>query len=176
MALGSSRGRALWLILRRGVVLLAAGLVLGLAGGVVFTTTLESYLWEVTPTDLVSFSIIPSILAVLSLVACYLAARRALPDRPGYGAPAAMMDSGAGRPVVAPFSGRRADEDRGVSDQGRASIQLARQFLSRVATGTSPFARPAVWTPPANSLRMRASERLVSRTEIEPASAEASDT
>jgi putative ABC transport system permease protein len=78
MALGSSRGRALWLILRRGVVLLAAGLLLGLAGGIVFTTTLESYLWEVTPTDLVSFSIIPSILAVLSLVACYLAARRAL--------------------------------------------------------------------------------------------------
>ena len=78
MALGSSRGRALWLILRRGVVLLAAGLLLGLAGGIVFTTTLESYLWEVTPTDLVSFGIIPSILAVLSLVACYLAARRAL--------------------------------------------------------------------------------------------------
>ncbi|HUE87645.1 MAG TPA: ABC transporter permease [Vicinamibacterales bacterium] len=78
MALGSSRGRALWLILRRGVTLSAAGLVLGLAGGVVFTTTLESYLWEVTPTDLVTFSTIPSALAAVSLAACYLAARRAL--------------------------------------------------------------------------------------------------
>jgi putative ABC transport system permease protein len=78
MALGSSRGRALWLILRRGVVLSAAGLLLGMAGGTVFTTTLESYLWEVTPIDPVAFSVIPSILAAVSLVACYLAARRAL--------------------------------------------------------------------------------------------------
>jgi predicted lysophospholipase L1 biosynthesis ABC-type transport system permease subunit len=78
LALGSSRGQALWLILRRGVVLSAAGLLLGLAGGVVFTTTLQSFLWEVTPTDPMTFSIIPLLLAVVSLAACYLAARRAL--------------------------------------------------------------------------------------------------
>jgi putative ABC transport system permease protein len=78
LALGSSRGQALWLILRRGVALSAAGLLLGLAGGVVFTTTLQSFLWEVTPTDPMTFSIIPLLLAVVSLAACYLAARRAL--------------------------------------------------------------------------------------------------
>jgi putative ABC transport system permease protein len=78
MALGSSQGRTLWLILRRGVVLTAAGLLLGMAGGIVFTTTLESYLWEVTPADPVTFSIIPSMLFVAAVTACYLAARRAL--------------------------------------------------------------------------------------------------
>jgi predicted permease len=78
LALGSSRGRALWLILRRGVALTATGIVLGLAGGFVFTTTLQSFLWEVTPTEPLTFSAIPSLLAVVSLGACYLAARRAL--------------------------------------------------------------------------------------------------
>jgi ABC-type antimicrobial peptide transport system permease subunit len=78
LALGSSRGQALWLILRRGVVLSAAGLLLGLAGGVVFTTTLQSFLWEVTPTDPMTFGIISLLLAAVSLAACYLAARRAL--------------------------------------------------------------------------------------------------
>ena len=78
MALGSSRGRTLWLILRRGIVLSTTGVLLGMAGGIVFTTTLESYLWEVTPADPATFSIIPSMLAVVAVAACYLAARRAL--------------------------------------------------------------------------------------------------
>jgi hypothetical protein len=78
IALGSSRPRTLWLILRRGIVLAASGLLLGVAGGLVFTTTLESYLWEVTPADPATFSIIPSMLAGVAVAACYLAARRAL--------------------------------------------------------------------------------------------------
>ena len=78
MALGSSRGRVLRLILGRGVALSAAGVLLGVAGGVVFTTTLESYLWEVTPTDAVTFGTIPSALAAVAVLACYLAARPAL--------------------------------------------------------------------------------------------------
>jgi putative ABC transport system permease protein len=78
MALGSSRGRVLRLILRRGVALSAAGILLGVGGGLVFTTTLESYLWEVTPTDAVTFATIPSALAAVAVAACYLAARPAL--------------------------------------------------------------------------------------------------
>jgi hypothetical protein len=78
MALGASCGRVLWLVLHRGLVLSAAGVVLGLVGGVMFTKVLESYLWEVTPTDRLTFTVVPALLAAVSVAACYRAARRAL--------------------------------------------------------------------------------------------------
>lgn len=82
MALGASRGRVMWLILRRGLALSAAGLLLGLVGGAMLTNVLESYLWEVTPTDRVTFTAVPALLAVISLGAGYRAARRALQIEP----------------------------------------------------------------------------------------------
>lgn len=78
MALGATRGHVLWLILRRGLSLSAAGVVLGLVGGAMFTNVLESYLWEVTPTDPVTFTVVPAMLAAVSIGACYRAARHAL--------------------------------------------------------------------------------------------------
>jgi putative ABC transport system permease protein len=82
MALGASRGRVMWLILRRGLALSAAGLLLGLVGGAMLTNVLESYLWEVTPTDRVTFTAVPALLAAISLGAGYRAARRALQIEP----------------------------------------------------------------------------------------------
>ena len=82
MALGATQRRVLWLILRRGVALSAAGVVLGLVGGAMFTNVLENYLWEVTPTDRATFIVVPALLATVSLSACYRAARRALQIEP----------------------------------------------------------------------------------------------
>lgn len=82
MALGASRGHVLWLILRRGLLLSAAGVLLGLVGGAMFTNVLESYLWEVTATDPATFTIVPALLAAVSLGACYRAARGALRIEP----------------------------------------------------------------------------------------------
>jgi hypothetical protein len=59
------------------VWLSVAGVLLGLAGGAMFTDVLGSYLWEVTPTDCLTFTVVPAVVAV-SLGACYHAARRAL--------------------------------------------------------------------------------------------------
>jgi predicted permease len=78
MALGAGRGRVLWLILRRGLGLSAAGVLLGLVAGAMFTNVLESYLWEVTPTDGLTFTVVPALLVAVSLGSCYRAARRAL--------------------------------------------------------------------------------------------------
>lgn len=82
VALGATRSRVLWLILRRGLALSAAGAVLGLVGGAMFTNVLESYLWEVTPTDRATFTLVPALLAAVSAGACYRAARRALQIEP----------------------------------------------------------------------------------------------
>ena len=82
MALGAPRSRVLWLILRRGLWLSAAGILLGLVGGLMFTSVLEAYLWEVSPTDRATFTLVPALLAGVSLVACYRAASRALQIEP----------------------------------------------------------------------------------------------
>jgi putative ABC transport system permease protein len=78
MALGSTGGQALLLILRRGIVLTVAGLVIGTGAALTVTRLLESFLWEVTPTNPFTFSIVPSSMAAMCLLACYTAARRAL--------------------------------------------------------------------------------------------------
>jgi putative ABC transport system permease protein len=78
MALGATSGQTLLLILRRGIVLTAAGLVIGTGAALTVTRVLESFLWEVTPTDPFTFGMVPSALAAVCLLACYTAARRAL--------------------------------------------------------------------------------------------------
>ena len=76
-ALGATSGDTLWLIVREGLMLTAAGLVLGtiLSAGV--ARLLSSMLYEVSALDPLAFLVAPAILATASLVATYLPARRA---------------------------------------------------------------------------------------------------
>jgi putative ABC transport system permease protein len=82
LALGATPRQALGLILRRGIVLSAAGLLLGLAGALVLTKLLESFLWEVTPTDPATYGVVAIALAAASTAASYSGARRALAIEP----------------------------------------------------------------------------------------------
>lgn len=82
MALGANRRQVLWLILQRGMGLSAAGVLLGVLAALMFTNVLESYLWEITPTDPLTFTLVPTLLAAVSLAACYRAARRAMRIEP----------------------------------------------------------------------------------------------
>jgi len=78
IALGATRGQARLLLLRRGIVLTAAGLVIGTGAALAATQVLDSFLWEVTPADPVTFSVGLAALAAVCLLACATAAGRAL--------------------------------------------------------------------------------------------------
>jgi ABC-type antimicrobial peptide transport system permease subunit len=78
VALGASAISVFRLVLRQGLVLVAMGLGLGVAGAFTITRVIQAFLWGITPTDPVTFLIVSAVLAVLALVACCVPARRAL--------------------------------------------------------------------------------------------------
>ena len=78
MALGASAREVVALVGRRALLLIAAGLVLGVAGSVAFARLLGSELWGVTPTDPLTFGAVSLLLVVVALVACVVPVRRAV--------------------------------------------------------------------------------------------------
>jgi putative ABC transport system permease protein len=77
MALGAGTGNVVGLIVRRGLLLTAIGLVVGFSGALALARTLQSLLFGITPADPGTFAIVSLILGVVALTACYLPARRA---------------------------------------------------------------------------------------------------
>jgi predicted permease len=77
IALGASRGHVLRMILRQGLQLTIVGLLLGLAGALVFTRVLASSLFGVSAFDPVTFAAVPALLLLVTVAACLVPARRA---------------------------------------------------------------------------------------------------
>jgi putative ABC transport system permease protein len=77
VALGAQRGDIVALVLGHGMKLTVVGLALGAAGAFALTRVLSSLLFQVSPTDLVTFTAAAAVLAGVALLACYLPARRA---------------------------------------------------------------------------------------------------
>lgn len=77
MALGSSHRGVMWLILREGVGLTAAGLAGGILIALGIGQVVSSMLYQVSPFDPQVFALSALLLAGAALVACYLPARRA---------------------------------------------------------------------------------------------------
>ena len=77
MALGAPRSSVLRLFVVNGVKMAAAGTVLGLVGAYLLTKWIETLLFEVTPTDPVTFAVVASVLLIVAALACYIPARRA---------------------------------------------------------------------------------------------------
>src|SRR5206468_3435939 len=77
MALGAQRSAVLSLLLRNGLKLAGAGIVLGLGGAMVLSRLLSSLLFGVGPTDPVAFATAPLLLVAAVLLACWLPARQA---------------------------------------------------------------------------------------------------
>jgi len=77
MALGANRSRILGQVLKRGLKLTAVGAVLGLAGAVALSRVLESLVFGITAQDVPTYGAVAALLGVVSLVACYIPARRA---------------------------------------------------------------------------------------------------
>jgi putative ABC transport system permease protein len=78
VALGASRRDILSLVLGKGMVLAAAGLALGLVGGLGLSRLVSSLLYGVGAADPATFGAAAGLLASLALLACYLPARRAI--------------------------------------------------------------------------------------------------
>jgi putative ABC transport system permease protein len=78
MVLGASPGDALRLILRQGLALTAAGIVLGLLCAAGVTRLLQSMLFEVKATDPLTYFAVITTLAGVALAASYIPARRAM--------------------------------------------------------------------------------------------------
>ncbi|HWC97819.1 MAG TPA: ABC transporter permease [Candidatus Sulfopaludibacter sp.] len=77
MALGAAQGKVLGLILKQGMALVLAGLGIGLAASLVVGKLLSRMLYGVNAGDVVSVAAAAAVLLAVSLVACYLPARRA---------------------------------------------------------------------------------------------------
>lgn len=77
LALGAQPGVLLRLVLREGMLLIAAGIAIGVGGALVLTRAIASLLFEVSPTDPVVFTGVPLLLVFVALAACFVPARRA---------------------------------------------------------------------------------------------------
>jgi predicted permease len=78
MTLGANPREILQLILRQGLILAAAGITVGLAGSVAMTRVLSVMLYGISATDTMTFIGISGFLLLVSLLASYIPARRAM--------------------------------------------------------------------------------------------------
>ena len=78
VALGATAGNVLRLVVKDGMRLVAAGLVLGLGGALAVTHLLTSLLYDVSATDALTYAVIALLLAAVAFVAIVIPARRAM--------------------------------------------------------------------------------------------------
>lgn len=77
MALGAQPINVLKLVLGQGMILALLGIVIGLATSFALTRVLSTLLYNVKPTDPMTFVLVSVLLAFVALVATYIPARRA---------------------------------------------------------------------------------------------------
>ena len=78
MALGAQGADVLGMLLRKTLVLVFAGILIGGAGALALTRVLEKFLFEVKSADPPTFAAVTVILALSALAACYVPGRRAM--------------------------------------------------------------------------------------------------
>ncbi len=78
LALGAQRGNILNMVLRRGLVLAAAGAGLGVAGALIVSHLMAGLLYGVSPTDLPTFAGVTFVLTTVALAASCIPALRAM--------------------------------------------------------------------------------------------------
>ena len=78
MAVGATARNILGLVVRNGMGLVGIGVVLGLAGALGVTRVLRRFLFDIAPTDALTFGGVTSIVIVVALLACLVPARKAM--------------------------------------------------------------------------------------------------
>jgi putative ABC transport system permease protein len=77
MALGARAVDVFKLVLQQGFALIGVGVVVGLGVSFAVTRLLSSFLYGIKATDVLTFVVIPLVLAIVAGIACYIPARRA---------------------------------------------------------------------------------------------------
>lgn len=78
MALGAQAGDVFRLVTIQGLRLIALGLITGLIGAFFAARLLASSLPAISSNDPMSFTLVPLLLLIVGLLACYLPARSAM--------------------------------------------------------------------------------------------------
>jgi putative ABC transport system permease protein len=82
LALGATTRDVFTLVIRDGMVLVAVGIAIGIAGGLGVARLLATFLYGVTPSDIPTFVVTTILLIVVALGACAIPARRAMRVHP----------------------------------------------------------------------------------------------
>ena len=78
IALGAQRRDVLWLVMKEGARFSAIGIALGLGGAFAATRWLSSELYAVSPADPLTYAGVAVVMVVVTMLACYVPARRAM--------------------------------------------------------------------------------------------------
>ncbi len=82
LALGANRRQIAQLVLGQSLVLAIAGSILGIGGAVAATRLMSSFLFETSPLDPLTYSLVPVLFCLLAVVAAWAPARRAAQVEP----------------------------------------------------------------------------------------------
>ena len=82
VTLGAPQGNIMRMVLLRGLRLVAAGIVVGLAASLMLTRFIASQIWGIAATDAVTFASVVIVLTIVALAACWIPARRAMKIEP----------------------------------------------------------------------------------------------
>ena len=77
MALGAETGQVLWMVVRQGMMVVGAGLVMGVVASLYLGRVLESLLFGTAPNDPLTFFATSGVLLLVGFLASYVPARRA---------------------------------------------------------------------------------------------------
>lgn len=77
MALGAQASEVMGMVLKQGLMLVGAGVALGLVGALLFGRILEGLLFETETTDPLTFLAVAVVFLGVTLAACWIPARRA---------------------------------------------------------------------------------------------------
>ena len=78
MALGARKGDILLLVMKEGTMFAVAGILIGVAGAALLAKLLATQLYGVSPMDAITYSSVAAMVALVTMTACYVPARRAM--------------------------------------------------------------------------------------------------
>jgi putative ABC transport system permease protein len=82
MALGGERGHVVRMVLRLGLKLVGAGLIIGVAASLATNRLLAIQLWQTSPNDPATFAAVIAMVIAIGVLACWIPARRAVRVEP----------------------------------------------------------------------------------------------